>query len=382
MEQPIKVLLVDDKEDYCKSLSGVARHKNIQIVYSLDWETGFEILQNDANIEFVILDGKGKVEADQAIEHESFALKAMKDIDVYGSKVNRDIPYCLNTGYIDSFGTFQGNVEIFEKSDDQRDKMFEYIIDRVSNSEFYTLKNKYPNPIMLCTDAYIGSKHFDRIIDIIKDIENPEKIEVAQDMLNPMRKILEALFDKLNEIGLIPDEVRKEEGGINGSSIFLSGLNSNYVCQAELIHPMVAENIYRLLNITQDGSHDKGKKLRADEYLSLSKNHILYKSTVYLLLDILEYMKGFLDDNPHKNLNQEKWELRKLTAPIDSISGKVIEIQDSGWGVFESDDKIKTIKIPDYKMKQHLLELDQPLKVTTKPSPDGTRTYIDEIFTE
>ncbi len=31
MTQPIRVLLVDDKEDYCKSLSGTARNKNIQI---------------------------------------------------------------------------------------------------------------------------------------------------------------------------------------------------------------------------------------------------------------------------------------------------------------------------------------------------------------
>ena len=44
----IKVLLVDDKEDYCKSLSGPARHKNIQIVYNLDWETGSETLKNDS----------------------------------------------------------------------------------------------------------------------------------------------------------------------------------------------------------------------------------------------------------------------------------------------------------------------------------------------
>ena len=40
MARPIKVLLVDDKKDYCKSLSGVARHKNLQVVFELDWENG------------------------------------------------------------------------------------------------------------------------------------------------------------------------------------------------------------------------------------------------------------------------------------------------------------------------------------------------------
>ncbi len=93
MPQPIKVLLVDDKEDYCKSLSGPARHYNLQIAYRLDWETGFEYLQKNPSIEFVILDGKGKAEADQEVEHESFALKAIKDIQEYGNKQNKQIPF-------------------------------------------------------------------------------------------------------------------------------------------------------------------------------------------------------------------------------------------------------------------------------------------------
>ncbi|MBJ7881876.1 hypothetical protein [Gelidibacter salicanalis] len=385
MSKKYNVLWIDDQHEDLSAVHKTATDYDIQLwpFKSMSGGCG-ELETNLSKYDAVLLDAKFfENETDVPGTEDTWWVHKTKDRI---RDLDNTIAYFVLTGQATTYASPEFNnafPHVFNKGvDEDEDELFKMLIDACENRELTKLKYKYFNPFEMCTGAYLGKKQFNRVLKLVRDIENPEKIEVAQDMLNPMRKILEALFDKLNEIGLIPDEVRKEEGGINGSSIFLSGLNSSYVYQAELIHPMVAENIYRLLNITQDGSHDNGKKLRADEYLSLSKNHNLYKSTVYLLLDILEYMKDFLDDNPDKNLNQEKWELRKFTAPIDSISGKVIEIQNSGWGVFEADDKTKTIKIPDYKMEKHILKLDQIIKVTTKPSPDGTRTYIDEIFTE
>src|SRR5574343_93596 len=97
----IKVLLVDDKEDYCQSLVGVGRLSNLNIVYRLDWETGFEVLKNDPSIEFVILDGKGKIEEDQEVEKDNFVFKAIKDITQWSEKNKKHIPYCVNTGFIE-----------------------------------------------------------------------------------------------------------------------------------------------------------------------------------------------------------------------------------------------------------------------------------------
>ncbi|SHJ63675.1 hypothetical protein SAMN04487911_12836 [Arenibacter nanhaiticus] len=385
MSKKYNVLWIDDQHKDLSAVHKTATDFDIQLwpFKSMNGGCG-ELEANLSKYDAILLDAK-------FFENEDDKPGSEDTQWIYDTKdrirdLDKSLQYFVLTGQAKTYASEEFNKafkNVFEKGkDEDEDTLFKMLVQACQNRELTRLKHKYKKQFEICTDAYIGSKHFDRVIDIIKDVENPEKIKVAQDMLNPMRKILEALFDKLNEIGLIPDEIRKKQGSLNGSSYFLSGNNHNYEYHSELIHPMVAENIYRLLNITQDGSHDNGKKLRADEYLSLSKNHKLYKSTIYLLLDILEYMKDFLDENTDKNLNQEKWEVRKFTATIDSISGKVIEIQDSGWGVFESDDKTKTIKIPDYMMEKHKLKLDQIIKATTKPSPDGTRTYIDEIFIE
>lgn len=383
MSEKYNVLWIDDEHESMKALHKTAVDFDITLFPFKSMNGGCtEFENNSTKYDAVLFDAKFfENESDQPGSEDTKWVHQAKDKI---RDIDKSLSFFVLTGQAEAYDSREFKnafPNVYSKGvEKDEDELFKMLVDACKNRELTKLKHKYPNQFEICTNGYLGEKHFDRIIGLIKDIENPESIKVAQDMLNPMRKIIEALFDKLNELGLIPDEIRKKQGGINGSSYFLSGNNHSYEYHSELIHPMVAENIYRLLNITQDGSHDTGIKLRADEYLSLSKNHNLYKSTVYLLLDILEYLKDFLDDNPDKNVNQEKWELRKFTAPIDSISGKVVEIQDSGWGVFESDDKTKTIKIPDYMMKKQALELDQIIKITTKPSSDGTKTYIDEIF--
>src|SRR5690554_31401 len=294
MEQPIKVLLVDDKEDYCKSLSGVARHNNIQIVYSLDWETGFEILKNDANIEFVILDGKGKVEADQAIEHESFALKAMKDIDAYGSEISRDIPYCLNTGYIESCGAFTLSVKIFEKSDEQRDKMFEYIISEVKQSKYRTLRIPFDNAFK-AFDLGIISKAYEGLF--IEIIESLNSNDYRKKNMNVQRDLFEAIMKSLNNpIPCIP------------SSFFKNGAPVQEWCTR-----------YMEDRPTRDGNQTEHKinlpipqsikasfrklKESTNEYSHLSDETIVktpFLANTFLLMEILEWLPEFVETN-YKN---------------------------------------------------------------------------------
>ena len=210
MAQPIKVLLVDDKEDYCMSLSGPARHKNIQIVYNLDWETGFETLKNDPNIEFVILDGKGKIEADQETEKDNFVMRAMKDIDEYSQKQGKDIPYCVNTGFMERFEALEGNVKIFEKNNEDRDLMFQYIIDEVEMSEYRTLRMEFNEPFKPFDIGIIDKTYEYLLIDILKTFRDKDYREKN---LNVQRKLLEAIYISLHDpIPCIPLTLFKESG--------------------------------------------------------------------------------------------------------------------------------------------------------------------------
>ncbi len=210
MSKPVRVLLVDDKKDYCESLSGVARHNNIQLEYKLDWETGFEFLKNDPSIEFVILDGKGKIEADQEVEKDNFALRAMKDLDAYALQIGRHIPYCVNTGFIDRFESFVGNVQIYEKKEEDRNKMFKYIAQEVSKSDYRTARLKYEEPFIAFDKGIISNTHEHLLVQIIQAFEASD---FRKKNINVQRDLLEAIYIGLNNpIPCIPEQLFHQHG--------------------------------------------------------------------------------------------------------------------------------------------------------------------------
>jgi hypothetical protein len=287
MAQPIRVLLVDDKKDYCESLSGPARHKNIQIVYKLDWETGFEVLKEDPLIEFIILDGKGKAEADQEVEHESFAMKAMKDIDIYGGKINKYIPYCLNTGYVDSFSTFKGNVTIFEKTDSQRNEMFDHIISEVEKSKYRTLRIPFEEAFK-AVDMGIFLKAYEALL--IEIIEAFNAKDFRKKNLNVQRDLFEAIFMSLNSpIPCIPDELFHTNGKPNQASCtrFMEDKDTNGHKLNKSVPPDIKSAFRKLKESTNKYSH------LSDETIV----KIPFLANTFLLMEILEWLPSFVEAN-------------------------------------------------------------------------------------
>ena len=157
--------------------------------------------------------------------------------------------------------------------------------------------------------------------------------------------------------------------------------NKTYDYNQELIHPVIAEKIHHLLKLTQDAAHNEGHNLRVDTYLSSSSSNYLYLSLIYSLLEVLDYIKPYLDENPDKDINIQKWSLKK--APSNStreITGTIIRVADNGYGSFESNQLTTSIGVMPSFMRQHRLESGSEIKITTKPSPCGTKTYVDEFI--
>lgn len=292
MKQPIKVLLIDDKQGYCESLAGVARQKGIQIVYELDWELGFIRLKTDPLIEFVILDGKGKIETDQEIEHESFAMRAMKDIDAFGNKRNRNIPYCLNTGFLDSFSAFEGNVRIFEKNDAQREEMFKYIADEVKASKYRTLRMPYEEAFK-SVDLGIISKDYEALL--IEIITCYNERDFRKKNMNVQRDLLEAIFKSLNSpIPCIPSTFFNQNGSpvLGWCTRFLEDRPTNdgkgVSYKLNLPVPQSIKSAFRKL------------KESTNEYSHLSDEVVVkipFLANTFLLMEILEWLPEFAKTN-------------------------------------------------------------------------------------
>jgi hypothetical protein len=257
-------------------------------------------------------------------------------------------------------------------------KLFEEMKVAASHQPDAQLKHKYADLLEMCSDQLLGPEHFSRLYPLIKHIEYNGKVNGGEDILTAVRKIVEGLFATLAQYQIIPNQLVGEKGWINGSSHFLSDRHNDYILQTEIVPPLVAFNIHRLLDIIQDGSHAYGElKYKVDKYMKDSQSDYFFRSTVFLLFDVLLWFKVFIANNIDKEVNKGRWGSK--VSNDDWILGYVKEIKVNGWGVFQPNSTSNTIDIPDYMIKEHKLNQDDSMKVIPKQSPDGKRTFIKAI---
>ena len=380
-----KVLWIDD--DFNKDFDRLAYQNGISLTHFKTSREGMASLESGlktSNYDAVILDGLAYNESENEEHSIDGLINSLNKITelrqlkwfpvfVFTGELNK-LEYKGDIKWVERF-----NVPIVIKGVDNKG-FIDDLIKEVDKQEITQLKHKYPNAFLICDDNYIGSKEFTRVLQLVKDIENPENIINQQDALPPIRKILEAIFKKLNNLGLIPDEIQNNPGAINGASFFLAGNNSGYSYTEELIHPVIAESIRHLISLTQDASHNEGTKLKADTYLSTSLNTFLYQSLCFSMIEVLDYLKLFIDNNSDKIRNQAKWdEIKVNTSTSNTLKGEVSRIADNGWGTFKQAGSSQEISIPPVLVTSNNLMLNQSIEVTTEPSPCKTKAYIKQI---
>ncbi|MGK0411981.1 MAG: hypothetical protein ACJA1B_000170 [Polaribacter sp.] len=380
------VLWIDDI--FNKDFDRLAYQNGIKLVHfktSLEGMSSLELGLKTNIYDAVILDGLAYDKSEDEEHSIDGLINSLNIIDKL--RQSKWFPVYIFTGELNKM-EYKGdvkwikkyNVLIVTKGVDNKG-FIDDLIAAVDKQEITNLKNKYPNAFSVCDDSYLGSKEFARVLQLIKDIENPENISNQQDALLPMRKVLEAIFKKLNSIGLIPDKIQNGSGAINGASFFLAGNNKDYNYKEELIHPVIAESIRHLLGLTQDASHNEGSKLGADTYLSDSINSYLYQSLCFSLLEVLEYIKPFLDSNSDKKINQSKWELKETVFNSDDfVKGKITKVAENGKGTFESIQLSSTISVRLDLMKEYKLKEGSLITITTKPGSSKTSKFINEIM--
>lgn len=373
MSRIYNILWIDDEHDHEDMLPFImlAENNNIHIDGYSNYKAGFEALENNFNhYDAILLDALFfEDEQSETVNPKGLGASIARINEL---KARKSFPHFVLSGqasFTDVENAFldANNLECYNKKNLEDLKR---ILDDIKNAsdqqETTQLKHKYPNVFAICEEKYLDSKHFDRILQLVKDVESPSQIKVAQDMLNPMRKIIESLFSKLNELEVIPDEIKNSQGWITGSSRFLAGKDHAYEYKENIIPPMLAEGIYRLLNITQDGSHNEGTTLNADSYLATSKTPYLYLSCVYLLFDILDEMKDFIDANQEVTKNKEKYQLIEVTGGASNFEG---EIMQDGQGNYHCD-----IYILSYNYVHGKFNVGQRIRITKEGENTNPKT--------
>lgn len=379
-EQIINILWIDDKHEELTSTKGRAKFNGINLHPFKSSKAGLKELRN--NLDFydgVLLDARCFENEDdtEGTEDTQYSIDALREIN----ELDKKFEIFVFTGQSEEFidGSYRKLFKkVYEKgNNDHVVELMERLKECAKNLPDNQLKIKYAPVFQLTNAGILSAQSNTRLLNLVKFLEGEINLDVNE--LTPLRKIIENLFTYLSEVKLIPEEIANERGALNKSSRFLAGINDKYVFSDELIPALIAENLHRLLNITQDGAHGSGAlNLKVDEYLASTNNNYLFKSCIYLLFDILSWVGENISLLNDVEINFAKWERKE--AHGDEIPGMVI-MTENGYGTFLSHTEQTRCSIPPPLVNQYGLIQGQELVVVTKPDPkDSNNIHIEKII--
>jgi hypothetical protein len=354
-----KILWIDDEHEELSGIKGRARRNGLLLIPFKSLNGGLtELEKNYTLYDGVLLDAKCFENEDDSSgsEDTEFSIQAKDRI----IQIPKKFELFVLTGQAEAYeDKTYGKVfsKLYKKGvDEDIQRLFDDLKSAAQKLDDTQVKHKYQALLAVCEESYLGSNQFERLFALLKHLENFEPIRNTEDKLNPLRKVIEVMFSRLGDIGLIPENILNSNGWINGSSLFLSNKHSDYEFTQEVVPAIICENIHRLLNVTHDVSHGSGNlRLKVDEYLKNVSNDYLYRSCIFLLFDILIWFKDFIDSHPNVRENKGLYRLKEQPGTISDsngwIKGEVYEINSSGWGKFLSECGRIELNVPDFLIK-------------------------------
>lgn len=199
------------------------------------------------------------------------------------------------------FQKITADIPVFKKSLDEQNLLIK-LKSLIEEKPISKIKSEFQEAFELCTDFYIGTEYYNKLLKLLKILRGIETSS-SRESLNPARKIIEGIFQKLHSIGILPDEYK---GTLNESARLLRNIDKSYIVTKSLINPCIAYLVEHIVSITQDESHLKdGLKLEVDEFMQAQgTNHLLWGVT-YQLIDVMVWYKKFFDDHTSFDANKE-----------------------------------------------------------------------------
>lgn len=318
MERSIcNVIWVDDEiEDICPEfgLGGLKRELrtyNIDVIGKAHTFNEFRELMTICRdrVDAVITDANFNDVSRTVAKDEDFKglIKMINVIESCNEK--RDIPFYLYSGKEEYFKFQNGELDYFNINNRRFrkgdfEKMFKKIREDVEhiNSPSYRIRKKYSEELEAASliDGNEKSLMEALLYDYAEDWKNTE------DYFNPIRKIAESIFDECKRLSIIPPI-----NELNAISKFLNnGVYENYsfIEGKELMPKPLARSLWYFLDITQDGSHKKGDlKLGVDKYVRDTKNINLFRTVLYIAMDLCLWYKNVRDEADSPDF-LPKWE--------------------------------------------------------------------------
>lgn len=284
-------------------------YKGIKIVgQAHDGEELESLLKNPKMIDAVIVDANFN-ESDVEIggERDTSGLDYARGL--YQHLLQKSIPFFLFTNRSDELlqeiykhnpkflEDFPRHRRWFNKSGQgEYDELFKAIKETVDeqNSTSFIIRNRYTNEL---NAAYLFNRTYDFIFDfLIRDYDNT--LEDIKEPFASVRHSVEKIFGECENMKIIPPV----SDNTNGTATYflynkysIKESTGNYTTQYEMLGNDImpkplAQSLKYIVDITQDGAHSKNNmKLKVDEYFDSTKDVIMLRSVVYILIDILKW---------------------------------------------------------------------------------------------
>jgi hypothetical protein len=232
----------------------------------------------------------------------------------------------------------------------------------------------------------------DTFISIFKGLKGLNNQFEDQLYFTQLRIILETLFRKANDYGILHDKCVKTIGNkinLTESCSFLSGYDTKHLnvkCLITHFPKVIATNVQNLIYTTGAASHtsevDITQNIDIQAYRQNINTPYLLYSLALQLMDVLIWFDGYSNVNSDVEVNQSKWQIIKTNYTVSDenwIFGTVIRIAENGYGTFKDEANSITISITPPMVKEYKLKVDQKIEVITKPNQDGSKTFIKQI---
>ena len=372
MNKIYKVIWFDDEHESLSNIIETAHLNDIQLIGFSNASDGLTDLKiNYHKYDAVLVDGKFYRKpglSGDAIDNLAFT-DVMKELG--NLKSIKILPCFLLSGQTSFTRDKNELIEVFEinrtydklKNEDIA-ALWENIKIEADKQIDTQIRHQYQDIFELCDETFLGEKTAIYFLNLIKVAQSDETQNVTKSF-NEMRSILEILFKKLNDLQLIPDGVYDGNGWINKSSLFLAGKHEQFKWIENPIQPVVLHQLYNLLQIVQDASHEVSEKLHlgVKQYVETGNNKYLFKASLFQLMDILIWFKKFILMNPNSTENQKLWTVINNEG---WIKGTVFRIADNGFGTFKAHISETTATIIPPKVKELNLSENQEIEVLLK----------------
>ena len=297
-------------------------------------------------------------------------------INEYNRK--RFIPFFLYTGkkalLKEKFT--DGELEYFEN----RDRIFEKgnfkamllkikeDVDNI-NSPQYRIRNKYSKEFEAAKLIDEATENLQRGLLYLYDEGSWNN---TQDYFNPARKIVERIKTSCSQMNLLPPRL-----SLNVASKLFSGLDCGFRLKRELMEKPLAESLHFFLKITQDGSHDEDDmSLNVDQYVRDTKNINLYRTILYITMDLLLWhkrMKDLYSENDERLWDSDFiYENKVCMHPSGrfyysgkyQLDSKDTDLRDGDWiGILKSEKSRRPVgEITEYVWKSNYIILERAKK--------------------